>query len=75
MDNTEIKKALLMQLMKVLTESEMKPFKPQDTEDEYTDEESETPEMPEVEIELESDCEPGSKEDRMRKLKKLATAE
>lgn len=62
MDNSSIKKALLMQLMSELSKEEMKPFRGK---------------APEVEVEVEGpeeeeDCEPGSKEDHLKKLKKLA---
>jgi len=65
MDHSSIKKALLMQLMAELSREEMKPFKGK---------------APAVEVEVEGpepeeDCEPGSKADRLKKLKKLASEE
>ncbi len=63
MDHSSIKKALLMQLMAELAREEMKPFK--------GDKKAE----PMIAVEVEEDCEPGSKADRLKKLKKLASEE
>lgn len=71
MDNSSIKKALLMQLMAELSKEEMKPFRGKDKEAESVV--AIEVEGPEEEDDEDEACAPGSKADRMKKLKKLAS--